>query len=398
MKNCFLLILAICSFISAAFSQHTDSLQVVLSKENYQRGDSLEIQAGLDNYEKLKLRSATVHVWIDNRVTKKRWKFRYPLIEGTLTAALKIDSTIPSGNYAISFLVVPGFYRVSGQITEREKADSVISYMMRTSSDKTIVDRIKVDKNGGFTMKPMLFQDKASFYFSPLKRTKINYLAIDLKTPVDSIFDPVLITTAFFTVGNNITTINKNTFSLLLDDPQEITELPNVTVYAKAKTKAQEYDEQYSSGLFKNENAIIFDGLSNDELANAPSLAWYLQQKIPGLTVVTTDDNKELFRWRQGSGSISQVGSEGSTDPNARPDACSIFVDEFEVGAGEHTMVFPRDIAMIKVFRPPFAYSSTTGFNGAIAIYTRKGKYTITNGSKYSFILKGYTPFDGTWN
>ncbi|MFX6119297.1 hypothetical protein ABTE85_23800, partial [Acinetobacter baumannii] len=71
--------------------------------------------------------------------------------------------------------------------------------------------------------------------------------------------------------------------------------LPNVTVYTKAKTKVQEYDDKYSSGLFKNENAMIFDGLENDELANSPTLGWFLQQKVPGLTVVTTDDNREIY-------------------------------------------------------------------------------------------------------
>ncbi len=65
---------------------------------------------------------------------------------------------------------------------------------------------------------------------------------------------------------------------------------------------------------------------------------------------------------------------------------------------GEHTIIFPRDIAMLKVFRPPFQYSSTTGFGGAIAIYTKKGKYGVSNSAKYSFVLKGYTPFDSSWN
>jgi len=72
-------------------------------------------------------------------------------------------------------------------------------------------------------------------------------------------------------------------------------------------------------------------------------------------------------------------------------------IEGFEVLPGDQTMVFPRDIAMIKVFRPPFQYSSTTGFGGAIAIYTKKGKYIDNNGAKFSFILKGYTAFDSVW-
>ncbi|MFX8988273.1 hypothetical protein ABTN23_19530, partial [Acinetobacter baumannii] len=85
----------------------------------------------------------------------------------------------------------------------------------------------------------------------------------------------------------------------------------------------QEYDDKYSSGLFKNENAMIFDGLENDELANSPTLGWFLQQKVPGLTVVTTDDKREIYKWRQGSGSFVSTAGTPSSNPNARPDACT---------------------------------------------------------------------------
>jgi len=399
MKNYYrLLWVVICSTITINLSAQ-DSLRVILSKNTYQRGDSLEFAIDLPNYAALKLKSATVHVWIDDIATKKRWKFRYPLIEGVAMAALKITDQIPKGAYAISGLVTTGFYKITGHLTDRDKKDSIINYIMRTSNNKTIVDQVKVDANNNFTMKPMLFQDKASFYFSPIQKTKHNYLSIQLKTPIDSIFEPIKASTAFFTIGNTAPTTKNKSFELLLDDPEETGLLTNVTVYTKIKSKVQQYDEQYSSGLFKNENCIIFDGIENDELANSPTLGWFLQQKIPGLTVVITDDNRELYKWRQGAGSFTSTATESSgSDPNARPDACSIFVDEFEIPAGDQLMIFPRDIAMIKVFRPPFAYSATTGFSGAIAIYTKKGKYTNTNGAKFSFILKGYTPFDGVWN
>ena len=73
--------------------------------------------------------------------------------------------------------------------------------MMRTSTKQMMVDRVKVDAKGFFTMKPMLFQDTASFYFSPAKKPKKNYLAILLKTPVDSAFEPAAMQTSFFNIG-----------------------------------------------------------------------------------------------------------------------------------------------------------------------------------------------------
>jgi hypothetical protein len=365
--------------LSTAYAQNeNDSIAIRLSKQLYLQGDSLELRVYYPNYINKKLKSATAHIWIDHLGTKQRWKFRYPMIEGEVNAALKISEQIPSGNYAISCLIQSGFYRMQGQVLERDKKDTVINYMMRTSTKQMMVDRVKVDAKGFFTMKPMLFQDTASFYFSPIQKPKKNYLAILLKTPVDSAFEPAAIQTAFFSVGKPGEFIDKKIdYSLSLDDPELGGDLPNVTVYAKAKTKVQEYAESYTSGLFKNDNAYIFDGLGNDELAQSQSLAWYLQQKVPGLNVAIDSANNEVFKWRE--------------------ELCTIFIDEFEVMPGEQTMVFPRDIAMIKVFRPPFQYSSTTGFGGAIAIYTKKGKFVDNNGAKFSFILKGYTAFDSVW-
>jgi hypothetical protein len=381
MKKYFVTVIALIASLSISkiYGQtENDSIAITLSKPVYLQGDSLELRVYYPNYINKKLKSATAHIWIDHLGTKQRWKFRYPMIEGEVNAALKISEQIPSGNYAISCLIQSGFYRMQGQVIERDKKDTVINYMMRTSTKQMMVDRVKVDAKGFFTMKPMLFQDTASFYFSPVQKPKKNYLAILLKTPVDSAFEPAAIQTAFFSVGKPGEYINKKIdYNLSLDDPEFGSDLPNVTVYTKAKTKVQEYAESYTSGLFKNDNAYVFDGLGNDELAQSQSLAWYLQQKVPGLNVAIDSANNEVFKWRE--------------------EICSIFIDEFEVMPGEQTMVFPRDIAMIKVFRPPFQYSSTTGFGGAIAIYTKKGKFVDNNGAKFSFILKGYTAFDSVW-
>lgn len=379
MKNLYTYFFIVCfTLFSATTANAADSLQINLSKKSYQKGDSLEMRVSLPDYQTRKLKSATLHVWIDDLKTKKRWKFRYPMIEGEVNTAMFISTNIPEGNFAMNCLVQKGFYRMQGTLTERDKKDSVINYMMRTAYKQILVDQVKVDKNGGFSMKPMLFQDTAFFYFSPLKKTKNNYLAVQLKTPVDSAFEPVASNTAFFSVGNapDLQKASSN-YEMPLDDPEEISDLPNVTVYSKIKTKLEIYDETYSTGLFKNENAMVFDGLESDEIANSQTLGWFIQQKVPGLTVATDSANNEVYKWRN--------------------EICTIFIDEFEVLPGEHVMVFPRDIAMIKVFRPPFSFSSSTGFSGAIAIYTKKGKFGSASGPKFSFILKGYTPFDSIW-
>ena len=135
-KLTFLVTICFIIFISTpVFAQsENDSISINLSKPVYLQGDSLELRIYYPNYINKKLKSATAHIWIDHLGTKQRWKFRYPMIEGEVNAALKISEQIPSGNYAISWLIQSGFYRMQGQVIEREKQDTFINYMMRTST------------------------------------------------------------------------------------------------------------------------------------------------------------------------------------------------------------------------------------------------------------------------
>lgn len=365
--------LFICNWL---FAQ--DSLTVSLSSKAFKTGDSLEIFCQLPAAQMNKLKAATLHVWIDDLKSKKRWKFRYPFVNGAVNAALLVSDAVPTGNYAVNFLVQSGFYRIYGNIPDLGKRDSVINYIMQTGNKRSLVDKIVVNRNGDFVMKPMLFQDTARFIFSPAVKTRENYLEVSLRTPIDSVFEPIFTATRFIRVGDIPAAVySADTYQFSVDDPDESQLLPDVTVFAKVKTKSQQYEEEYTSAFFKNGDAKTFDGIESDELAKAPSLGWFLQQKVPGITVETDSADNEVFKWR---GEIS-----------------NIFIDEQLMMPGEHQMIMPREIALIKVFSPPFNYSMTTGFAGAIAIYTKRGRFADINMPRYSFRLRGYTPFDAVW-
>lgn len=365
-------------FFLCAKSFAQDSLTVALSSTSYKNGDSLELYCQLPASQMSKLKAATLHVWIDDLKTKRRWKFRYPFVNGEVSAALQVSDAIPTGNYAINFLVQSGFYRIYGSIPDYSRKDSVINYVMQTGNKRSLIDRVSVNKNGDFVMKPMLFQDTARFIFSPAVKSKENYLAVTIRTPIDSTFEPVLSATRFIRVGDiPAAGYAAQTYEFSVEDPEASQLLPDVTVFAKTKTKAQLFEEEYTSAFFKSSEAKTFDGIDSDELAKAPSLGWFLQQKVPGLTIETDSADNEVFKWR---GEI-----------------CNIFIDEQLMMAGEHQTIMPREIALLKVFNPPFNYSMTTGFAGAIAIYTKRGRYGDMNLPRYSFRLRGYTGFDGVW-
>src|ERR1700740_3651225 len=131
--------------------------------------------------------------------------------------------------------------------------------------------------------------------------------------------------------------------------------LPNVTVTGKYKTKVQQYNEENSSGLFQKDDAMIFDGLDNDEIAHSITLLQFLQARVPGLTVQKNDAGQDIGKWRN--------------------ETVEVYIDEFRMDAADYTLISLSDIAMIKVYRPPAMLSSFNGGAGAIAIYTKKGIY-----------------------
>lgn len=117
----------------------------------------------------------------------------------------------------------------------------------------------------------------------------------------------------------------------------------------------QELEKEYTTGLFKSENAHTLIPMDDPGATGAITIFQYLQGRIPGVFIYNT--SSALFQpivvYR-----------------NARP---AFFLDEIQVDAGILTSVNVNDIALVKVFRPPFMGAFGGGSGGAIAVYTKKG-------------------------
>lgn len=149
-------------------------------------------------------------------------------------------------------------------------------------------------------------------------------------------------------------------------------------VTTKFKKKVDQYNEEYSRGLFQKEGAIIFDGLENDAIGRSPSIMQFLQGKVPGLVIEKNDEGLDIAKWRQ--------------------EFVEIYLDEFKVEGGDHTFISPSEVAMIKVYRPPAGISGIlNGGPGAIAIYTKRGAFLNNSKQRHNFIVKGYTNFESSW-
>ena len=135
---------------------------------------------------------------------------------------------------------------------------------------------------------------------------------------------------------------------------RQVKVLETVTVRARARSKQQEMDDNYTSGLFKGGDAVTFD-LVNDPLASgALSIFQYLQGRVAGLQITTG-------------------GIGGGTSLTWRQATPTLFLNEMQVDVSTIENLSVTDIAYVKAFRPPFFGATGGGAGGAIAIYTKKG-------------------------
>lgn len=158
--------------------------------------------------------------------------------------------------------------------------------------------------------------------------------------------------------------------------------LQEVIIKAKGKSNEQALDERYSSGLFAGGDAQVFDFLNDPAALGGIDIISYLQGRVAGLVI-----NR--------SGASTSMSWRGAT-----PD---LYLDQMQVGADFIQSLNVRDIAMVKVFRPPFFGSMGGGSGGAIAIYTKKGgdfkgDNTKSSKSMQSALLVGYTRFKEFFN
>ncbi len=365
------------SFFSIyTFASNTgDSLIVRIEQRNLKINDTINFDCTY-TYENPTKSRITLNVIIENIEKTKQWKFRYPLINGNVTPSIVIGDNIPEGKYAITFILQNDFLSIKGTIKDYSSNSKGINYLLLTKDKDSYIGFLKPEIAGYFTTPKMIFEDTARIVFSEIGR-KYQDLYINLKTYLDSTYEPITMKTDFITIGNiknDIDTFMKENYKYEPNSDKKFT-LKEVTVNSVVKKKVDRFNEEFASGLFKFGDPIIFDGLEGNQLGNSMDIFNFLQGRVAGLQVKRNDMGGYVLKWR-----------EGRVD---------IFLDEFKVDNEMASYVNTNDIAMIKVF-PPMSGGPTA--NGSIAIYTKRGDYyTENSGRKYNFQVVGYTSEITTW-
>ena len=164
---------------------------------------------------------------------------------------------------------------------------------------------------------------------------------------------------------------NKLSVQRNLTQQKKVQTLATVEVKARQISKREKMEKEYTSGFFTGDgNTFIVE---DDPFASASGNVFsYLQGKVAGLQI-TMNGGQVSLSWRGG--------------------APALFMDEMQMQDVSMLQSMPMsDVAMIKVFRPPF-YGGFGAGNGAIAVYTKKGGSgnQAVKGLE-SVTLSGYSP------
>jgi hypothetical protein len=349
-----------------------DSLLVVLNKKQFKQGDTLIA----DCFRKSdKTSPATLNLWIENIETKRIWKFRYPLLNGTISLDLKISDSLPAGRYAVNFILQPQFFTLLGKISKYKKDTKGITMLMLSKNREDYYATVMPDEEGNFTTGKLVFEDTAKFIFYPANK-KIKDLFIDISNYLDSSYVPAGAHTEIIGIGDSLPVKNISGTYVFNEKDFDTSSpmLPNITVTSPDKKEVEKFDKTVTTGLFK-EDARIFDGMNDPELAQSMDLFSYLSRKVTGLQIIP-----------YGNGFYTITRRRAPVD---------IFIDEFNVNLYDMPYISTADIAMIKVFEPHTGPGYSGG--GTIAIYTKSGHYRPNPNRRNIFLARGFSPAYTVW-
>ncbi|MEY3350735.1 MAG: hypothetical protein RIQ50_846 [Bacteroidota bacterium] len=242
----------------------------------------------------------------------------------------------------------------------------------------------QVSKEGLFESREQIFYDTARLYYSFNQNPKLNDLTqIQFE---NGLMKPSAKAIAY-EYGSGDPTWNDSVararlayFLSMQEDWKNRSQyktLQEVIIKTRAKPKEDALDQRYATGLFAGGDALVFDFMNDPLSSGAIDIFTYLQARVPGLMINRAGMSTQLI-WRGGT-----------------PD---VYLDQMLVGTEFIQSLNIRDIALIKVFRPPFFGSIGGGSSGAIAIYTQKGSDRRADDGKNSkgmltALLAGYTRF-----
>ena len=359
-----------------------DSLQIDLIEKAYQRGDTINFELDIPSRSEV-ADVSTVNLLVQDIHSARRWKYRYPLINGVLRGSFIVGNKIPDGIYLFRFDIQNDFFEVDGHVNNANDRDTALNFTLMTKSLGLYKNQVPLDEDHDFSLRGLLFPDTALIVFSGLRR-KTKIPEILFSTSLDSSYQSVASSTRFIKVSSEVSVLTaEDTARAVLNTmikPDSIYKinLPEVVVSATRKSLVDQYTEKYVSGLFRGDDAVIIDGLSQMLPGGSNGIFNLISSKVPGLTQVRDEMGVEFFKWRNHT--------------------TEVYIDEVKSDPETLSNLNIEDIAMIKIFRPGMQVSFGSADGGTIAVYTKMGYFSSSGKPSNSLHCLGYSPLENIWN
>ena len=269
-----------------------------------------------------------------------------------------VKNTLPPSVYKD-----PGFIALKGRIniegTKKPFANKDVLYFL-SSSDSANTRRLGVprflatDSMGNFKLDSQVFFGKMNVLFADTKGKKSKYIKVKLDS--DSLYKAYSIPTVQMPFKDTFSTETTAKMTDYYNDylRAEGLMLEGVTVRTRVKSKQEELEEKYASGLFAGGiNSRILD--LSDENAGALNIFDYIQGRLAGVNVRRDDMGDYIVTYRDGG-----LGNN----------TLALYLDEVQTDASFIESIPVNQIAYVKLMG---SFVGTAGGGGALAIYMKKG-------------------------
>ncbi len=260
--------------------------------------------------------------------------------------------------------------------------------ILKTNNKNPDFFSIPINEQGDFVLSSQYFFDTAKFYYqlsndkdkTLTSAASFNFKSNFIKAPplkkemLAALYLPERIDSSIAAKTGSLATLRRAQEAA----GAKVQVLEEVKVVTKQKSLKEKLDKEYTTGFFSGGDGYIFT-LEDDPFAtSSPNLLTYLQGKVPGLQINATGEGSAVWR-----------GS--NTD---------FYLNETMSDLTQMQNIPMSDVAMVKVFRPPFMGGTGGGGGGAVVVYTKKGAANnssfkalpFTNVYGYSPIREFYSP------
>ena len=365
-------LLVLVSFCFTTALASAQQLTVTTNGNFFDEGDTLQLDINYIPADSSAMLYTLLMVAENN--TGAVWELRWPLLSNKMETAVAVPPKMPHGNYTLTFLLLKNIFTIEGKVLEPKKVKKLNSTLLTAAGD-VYKKEITVLPDSTFIYTNVLFEENAilSFITDAQSNTQLN---ISINNASDAIVPGVLPVAKNIFIGTKAELAVAPTPKKALNNvpySKDIYTLEVVTVQTTKKTKAERYNDKFSSGIFRSADERIID--LTDEVPAFNNVLQYLTGRVAGLRILNNGFSTAAI-WR-----------------NSR---VFFYLDEMRVDAQVLNGIPISDIAIVKAYPPPF-FGNPGGNGGGIAVYTKRGQDDYAFG-KSTFKVKGYTPLFSTFS